>query len=401
MMNFHTLELAGLVSQATFALTLALLAWSDRRSQGMRWLAGACGLQMVGTALRPLWSVPGETMSQAAGACLLVLLFFCVYMGLRWYVVRSRDLYIGGPLLVSLSMALVMGVSPFSAGLAMVLARVAAMAIMGKTIMMLLGTRFEPLRRAAWVNIFLLATMSALMVVQMPLDVHLVDVSGPVEASLRIANLVGMSLLAFAFIAMFVAEATRRLQNEARMDPLTGLRNRRAMEEVASEEMRLSMRSGEPLSMLVLDVDHFKKLNDTWGHALGDRALRAIGGVLLTVTGADERVMRMGGEEFAVLLPGSESEAARQVGERLRATVEGLRMSEKNDVMSFTVSIGVGEWKPGDESWMEMLHRADQALYRAKHEGRNCVVVGTMDRGAKVARRAQASGAMVQVVSGS
>jgi diguanylate cyclase (GGDEF)-like protein len=183
------------------------------------------------------------------------------------------------------------------------------------------------------------------------------------------------TLLLFSFVGMFVAESKRRLHDETRIDSLTGLRNRRALEEIALHEIGVSLNTGRSLAMLMMDIDHFKRLNDTWGHSLGDRALRAIGGILLTVTGADDLVMRMGGEEFAVLLPGYDMNSAARVAERLRATVEGLRLNENDEIATFTVSIGVGVWRDGERGWTDMLRRADVALYRAKREGRNRVVM--------------------------
>ncbi len=381
------LELAGIVSQATTALTLGLLAWSDRRSRGMIWLAAACGLDLMGSSLRPLWLLPGDRASYAAGDCLLVLQFFFVYMGLRWFVLRRRKIALAGPLAVSLAMVLVLAVNPFSTGLALAVARMAAIAIMGRTVMMLVQTRFRALRQAAWGSAGLMSGLMVLMALRVPLDV--IGVGRYVELAhvLRAGTLVGMTLLALSFIALFVAETQRRLHDETRKDPLTGLRNRRAMEEIATQELQVARRTGSPLMLLMMDIDHFKKLNDTWGHALGDRALRAIGGVLLTVTGADERVTRMGGEEFAVLLPGCDIEGACRFAERLRATVEGLRLTEKGEVASCTVSIGIGEWEQGDEGWADMLRRADEALYRAKREGRNRVVVGAVETDEELATR--------------
>ncbi|MES2390652.1 MAG: GGDEF domain-containing protein [Acidobacteriota bacterium] len=387
MIDSRMLELAGIVSQATTALTLGLLAWSDRRSRGMIWLAAACGLDLMGSSLRPLWLLPGDRASYAAGDCLLVLQFFFVYMGLRWFVLRRRKIALAGPLAVSLAMVLVLAVNPFSTGLALAVARMAAIAIMGRTVMMLVQTRFRALRQAAWGSAGLMSGLMVLMALRVPLDV--IGVGRYVELAhvLRAGTLVGMTLLALSFIALFVAETQRRLHDETRKDPLTGLRNRRAMEEIATQELQVARRTGSPLMLLMMDIDHFKKLNDTWGHALGDRALRAIGGVLLTVTGADERVTRMGGEEFAVLLPGCDIEGACRFAERLRATVEGLRLTEKGEVASCTVSIGIGEWEQGDEGWADMLRRADEALYRAKREGRNRVVVGAVETDEELATR--------------
>jgi diguanylate cyclase (GGDEF)-like protein len=375
MIDPHLIQLAGFVSQATFALTLTLLAWSDRRSRGMVWLAGACGLQLTALLTRSLWAPDNKSLNDAAGSCLLILLFFFVYMGLRWFVVRRKLHSIGGPLCVSLSMVLVLAVNPFSDALSLAIARLTALAIMGKTVEMLLKTRFRALRTNARVSAAFLVSVMSVVAFRLPVDLHILKLSPMMENLARAATMVSATLLLFSFVGIFVAESKRRLHDETRIDSLTGLRNRRAMEEVALHEVGVSLNTGRSLAMLIIDADHFKRLNDTWGHSLGDRALRAIGGVLLTVTGADDRVMRMGGEEFAVLLPGYDMNSAALIAERLRATVECLRLSEDDEIASITISIGVGVWHEGERGWTDMLRRADVALYRAKREGRNRVVM--------------------------
>jgi diguanylate cyclase (GGDEF)-like protein len=375
MIDPKLLQMAGFVSQATFALTLTLLAWSDRRSRGMAWLAGACGLQLTALLTRSLWAVGNKNLNDAAGSCLIILLFFFVYMGLRWFVVRHKLRSINGPLCVSLSMVLVLAINPFSDPLSLTVARLTALAIMGKTVEMLLKTRFHALRTNARISATFLICVMSVVAFRLPVDLHILKLSPMMESLARAATMVSATLLLFSFVGMFVAESKRRLHEETRIDSLTGLRNRRALEEIALHEVSISRTTGRSLAMLMMDVDHFKRLNDTWGHTLGDRALRAIGGVLLTVTGADDRVMRMGGEEFAVLLPGYDMESAARVAERMRATVEGLRLNENDEIATFTVSIGVGVWRDSERGWNDMLRRADVALYRAKREGRNRVVM--------------------------
>jgi len=375
MIDPHSIQLAGFVSQATFALTLTLLAWSDRRSRGMTWLAGACGLQLFASISKNMWVTGIKSLNDAAGSCLLILLFFFVYMGLRWFVVRRKLRSIGGPLCVSLSMVFVLAINPFNDNLGLAIARLTALAIMAKTVEMLLNTRFRALRANARVSASFLIFVMSVVAFRLPIDLHILHVSRTVENFAKAGTMVAATLLLFSFVGIFVAESKRRLHDETRIDSLTGLRNRRAMEEIAQHEVGVSLNTGRCLAMLMMDVDHFKRLNDTWGHSLGDRALRAIGGVLLTVTGADDRVMRMGGEEFAVLLPGHDMASAARVAERLRATVEGLRLNENDEIASFTISIGVGVWREGERGWTDMLRRADVALYRAKREGRNRVVM--------------------------
>jgi diguanylate cyclase (GGDEF)-like protein len=165
------------------------------------------------------------------------------------------------------------------------------------------------------------------------------------------------------------------LHEETRLDSLTGLHNRRAFEEMVQREVQIAVRESTPLTLLMMDLDHFKQLNDTWGHALGDRALRTFGGVLLTVTGSGDAVARLGGEEFAILLPGRSARSALSLAERLRATVEGLRLSEGDELIRFTVSVGLSSLQPGELTFEQMLRRADHALYKVKRSGRNRVLL--------------------------
>jgi len=187
---------------------------------------------------------------------------------------------------------------------------------------------------------------------------------------------------------LFVGETNCRLQEDTRTDSLTKLRNRRAMEEVAVREVLLAGRKQQPLALLMMDLDHFKNLNDTWGHALGDRALSAVGSVLQNAIGPRELTARMGGEEFAVLLPGRDLETAGTIAERLRSAIAELRLHDAEQSASLTVSIGVSVLREGEDTWTEMLCRADDALYRAKRGGRNQVELCAIGESAMTPERA-------------
>jgi diguanylate cyclase (GGDEF)-like protein len=165
-------------------------------------------------------------------------------------------------------------------------------------------------------------------------------------------------------------EVARR---ESTTDPLTQLFNRRAFDEqlVRTSEFA-QLRSGGAV-LLMLDIDHFKKVNDTWGHPAGDEVLKAVAGHCVRVfKSKGDFVARCGGEELALLLPGASLELARALAEKLRALIYQSPVRTGDAVISVTVSIGVAAWMlrepPGD--W---LARADAALYRAKHHGRNRV----------------------------
>jgi diguanylate cyclase (GGDEF)-like protein len=160
-------------------------------------------------------------------------------------------------------------------------------------------------------------------------------------------------------------------------DPLTQIANRLAFDRRLGEEWGRAAREREPLSLLIIDVDHFKALNDDFGHLVGDRCLVAMAATLkVNVYRSVDLVARYGGEEFVVLLPDTSSHAAAQVGERLRAAVAALVVDHEGVSVRFTCSVGVTTTVPKREGSLpsEALQAADQALYRAKAAGRNRVV---------------------------
>jgi len=173
--------------------------------------------------------------------------------------------------------------------------------------------------------------------------------------------------------------ANSRLEELSRSDPLTGLANRRHFDEFKDIEFRRALRLGQPLSVLMCDLDCFKLYNDTYGHALGDRCLQAVADILNRVFGrASELVARIGGEEFAVLLPGADALAARTAAERLRQELAELAIEHSSSPVAthVTLSIGVAQFEPETMDQFDVLMlRADQALYRAKSLGRDRIAV--------------------------
>ena len=374
MVDVHSFALPGFVSLATFALTLALLAWSDVRTRGTRWLAAACALQLVTMISRAILPVPLR-VSENLSACLLVLVFFLIYMGMRWFVLRVRLATMNGPLALSAAMTTILSVGVMHPGAELAAARVAALTVLGATIVMLLRPRVKALSDTARVMALLLAFVGATVALQLVLSLGAFPHDRQLDEAAHDLTKIGLTMLGFAFIGMYVSETKRRLHEETRLDSLTGLHNRRAFEEMIQREVQIAARDNTPLTLLMMDLDHFKQLNDTWGHALGDRALRTFGGVLLTVTGTRDAVARLGGEEFAILIPGRSPRSAVSLAERLRATVEGLRLSEGEELVRFTVSVGLSSLQPGETSFEPMIRRADRALYKVKRSGRNRVLL--------------------------
>jgi diguanylate cyclase (GGDEF)-like protein len=176
--------------------------------------------------------------------------------------------------------------------------------------------------------------------------------------------------LTLGAVMMVNAELVARARHAADHDHLTGARSRRAFFELAAREQARALRTGSPLSLLLFDVDHFKRINDTHGHAAGDRVLADIVQRAGAVVRNIDVVARLGGEEFAVLLPDTGPDTALLVAERLR---EALDRSVDGGAVGYTVSIGVASLL-GGETIAAMLSRADAALYAAKASGRNAVI---------------------------
>jgi diguanylate cyclase (GGDEF)-like protein len=172
--------------------------------------------------------------------------------------------------------------------------------------------------------------------------------------------------------------ATERLLDACGRDPLTGLANRRQFLALAAEERRRAQRTREPIALMLLDVDHFKQVNDLYGHAAGDAALRALSRLLRRHLRPFDLVGRYGGEEFVILLSGASHRGALTAAERLRATIASTPFDTQG-IIRLTASIGVVSIDAGQEApFATMLASADRALYRAKHGGRNQVRPGVI-----------------------
>jgi two-component system, cell cycle response regulator len=177
-------------------------------------------------------------------------------------------------------------------------------------------------------------------------------------------------------------EQSRRLESLIFGDELTGLPNRRFVLTQLSALVSGAKRHERPLSVLMVDIDHFKQVNDTYGHAAGDAVLAAVAGTLRDRLREEDWVGRLGGEEFAALLPDEDLEGAAVVAESLRHAIEhmGVRLEDEGEILRVTVSVGYATLEAGEDA-DAVLRRADDALYAAKADGRN------LTRGAASLRR--------------
>jgi len=188
--------------------------------------------------------------------------------------------------------------------------------------------------------------------------------------------IVAFSLFEFDRVIRSLFLVQRQVSEQALKDPLTQVGNRRYFEERANAALARIRRRARPLSLLMIDIDHFKAINDHYGHPAGDDVLRALAATLLASLRAGDVCGRLGGEEFAVVLPDEDLEGAAASAERLRATVEGLEVGAQapHGRIAFTVSVGVAALPRDGDTLGTLLECADARLYRAKEGGRNRVV---------------------------
>jgi len=168
------------------------------------------------------------------------------------------------------------------------------------------------------------------------------------------------------------------LRQQSIRDPNTGLYNRRYLEETSGRELRRMERSGQPLAMIMLDVDHFKQFNDTFGHEAGDLVLKQVAGTLLDHARESDVVSRYGGEEFALMMPGTTLADAAERAEALRKAIRQLHLTHRGRTLgTITASFGVSAFPEFGVSWAEIVNAADRSLYQAKADGRDRVVAGS------------------------
>lgn len=202
---------------------------------------------------------------------------------------------------------------------------------------------------------------------RIPVNVKVVPIRG--EAGVVIG---AVEVFSDATGEVEVEQLNEDLQRLIRIDPLTQIPNRRAMMEALEREYQRFERYGTPFSVVFADIDHFKRINDTCGHLVGDRALQWFSRHLVRNLRRADLVGRYGGEEFVILLTATRAESANRIAEQLRSTLAGLSFPETGNAI--TASFGVATIGP-EETVESLLNRADGALYRAKKEGRNRVMV--------------------------
>jgi diguanylate cyclase (GGDEF)-like protein len=242
--------------------------------------------------------------------------------------------------------------------------------------------REGPLRAADYLTggLFVVSAVPMLLRAVVEIATPAIDIDAARVFSRNLFFLTGSGLPligTIGFLLMCNDRINEQLSRLAMLDPLTGVFNRRTFEERAEAVIAEAARDSRPLSLLAVDIDHFKEVNDEFGHAGGDEALRLVVALMRETLGEKQILSRIGGEEFAVLLPGADEDDARLTAERLRRHLECSPIDVDGRELCLRISAGVATLSPGLESLSPLLRAADRALYAAKRAGRNRVATSS------------------------
>ncbi|WP_019646136.1 GGDEF domain-containing protein [Novispirillum itersonii] len=370
---------AGCISLG-FALCLPLSWRLARAVPGLRCLTLGMAIAGLSLFLLPVYDLPLPRITLFVASVLLVLSSVLSWYGLRVMLLPGRPpvlplvtLMIGHPALVLYFSVL----SPFVQMRLVVNSLTLAGMAVAIVIVLIRARQTSP--AVLWVmagtqgiHAGFLLTRMVLMMQENTLQPY------PVPYSL-IDRLLFLEVVLLLFITalctvMIVAERLQReLTHQARTDPLTNTLNRRGFQELAERELLKAARSARPLGVLVADIDHFKRLNDTYGHAAGDMVLQYFCALLNRALRQTDILARLGGEEFVIVLPETPPSEVMDVAERLRRTVQDTPMTFRDFLIPITVSIGVAYYPQSSDTLEGLQACADSALYRAKKSGRNCV----------------------------
>lgn len=388
-MDYRTFFFTNIASVTVFTACITLVALYQRRIVGMRWFAA--GL-LVGLAKLILQGLEGKVPSIVGSMLpneLYLISFTMQLMGLRWFVLRRplrrRWPWITiGILLASYTLLFLLRVPAISN-----IINIPFIFVCGVSVWVLLrhGSGIFTLPARVYAAV-LCAEIGVAGYRAILTNLRYMRPWETVNAQADPRWL--YSLAAGAFLAaimvicdlwLLMMELQKELAEQATTDPLTGALNRRAMEAAAQRETARSLRQGDPLCMIMIDIDNFKHLNDTRGHAAGDRALRAIVCKIKSTLRSQDLLARTGGEEFAILLPGATATEGMTAAERVRKTIEELEIPFDGGPIRLTISAGVAQLDSACGDWEGLMRRADSAMYDAKKYGRNSVSVRLQDGG--------------------
>lgn len=381
-MDYRTLYIFDVVLLALYAAALLVLALKNRRMTGMAWFATSATFQWVSALLHALNGALPSWLTVLCANQVSILSFFAMYMGFHWFVLRNtlrrrRTWLLFAPffglyVLLCLTRSWHILVASLSPGL--ILGAMTAWLLLrhGKG-------HFRVASRVASLVLFVQVGF------QLYCSVFAVRLFQPNMAGAALSDPRWLyNLFAIMFIGVttvliygwfFVIESHHELRTSALTDPLTGIFNRRGIIRESEREISLARRARRPISFIAIDLDHFKSINDRYGHKGGDIALCALATLLRRELRETDLIARLGGEEFAVVLPETNLSGALHIAEKLCHSLATTPIHLPGNTIQMTFTAGVAQFIASDLNFDSIMERADKALYRGKTAGRNRVVV--------------------------
>ncbi|HXR96872.1 MAG TPA: GGDEF domain-containing protein [Terriglobales bacterium] len=380
-MDIRTLLFANLVLQLSCGLGLSLMGRRVAGFQGLSWFSYAYACAAIGVIVVVQGDVYYLGWVAVLGRCVMLLSAVLLTQGVAEYSLPGSSALGWGWFLMAVCAAAEVSLlargsgGAVSAVVAFCMAFAAQLTI---AIMLLYAHEQAAERSACRFTALLLATIAGLFLVRgLSVTRRLSAVALLSPDSMRFGAVAIYMLLsvalAFAFVWMVTARLRQQLETQARIDALTGVLNRGALEIVVADAMASCRGQSLPLTLVALDLDRFKSLNDQFGHGAGDAMLVAAARLLSRSVRDTDMVARFGGEEFIVVLSGRTAARGIEIAERLRERIAALEIAYEGHSLGVTASFGVSTMRPED-SWNDLLRRADRGLYTAKQAGRNRVV---------------------------
>ncbi len=381
-MDFTTSHICYLVFLALYSAVLAAVAMKDRTLVGTRWFACSILLELCKVFLQSLGDHASRLLTILLGNELNILSFVFLYLGFRWFVRREPFEAKGGMVLVGSAMLLYAGMFLKHVPYAFLVMGLPVWGLCAAAVRTLLRERKERFVLPARVTAGLLVIHVGLLSYRMVLSISAYHNARSFHTSWNdhrwmysmLALMFVGACLMLSYLWFTAAEMYSRLSDGAKLDALTGVLNRGSLLERAARAIESGRVTREPLALVVMDLDHFKQVNDTFGHGGGDAVLCGVVDCLRQRLGPETSLARLGGEEFAVLLPGVGLRAATALAEELRGAIGALSVAYDGESISVTISSGVTEIAGDEDSWATAMKRADLALYEAKRRGRDRVV---------------------------
>jgi diguanylate cyclase (GGDEF)-like protein len=387
-MDYRSLYIFATLSLTIYTVALLVLAIKNQRMKGIAWFAVSVGLQMIGSVLRTFLGILPYWATTLTANDVSVLSFFAMYMGFGWFVLRDpRRRWVGwllgriGGLLFACFFSIYVAIGFIRPRHFVVTVLSPGFVFCTLSVWLLLRYGRDSFRSAARIA-------SAALLAQIGLGLYRSRIilmywpervtDGLSDPRLLVAKfasmLIGFSMV-LLYVWFFVIESQQDLRKSALTDALTGIFNRRAIVRESEREIALARRASRPISVIAIDVDLFKSINDRHGHNGGDVALCAVADLLRNGLRQTDLIARLGGEEFACVLPETNISGALHIAEKLRDRLASTPVALPTGNVQITFTAGVAQMIGSDLNFNSIMERADMALYRGKAAGRNCVVV--------------------------